>query len=83
MNVVVAGPEVRPQLGGDRAAEIVEGRRHAIELHRVEVAEDRPEAILLDGLHGIEGLETAGGERRLPAPSIAPGGAASAAGGSA
>ena len=73
VEVVVAGEVVGAEFGDDRAADVVEGSGHAVELGGVEVAEHRLQAVVLDRLGLLEGLDAAsvrsGRERRAGRPA--------------
>jgi len=58
----VARQVLRAEFGNDRGAEVVEGRRNALHLGRVEVAEDGLQPVLLERLRLVEGPKSTLGD---------------------
>jgi len=62
MHAVVAGPEVWPELCHDGLADVIECGHDPLKLRLVQLAQDRLDPVLLDGLDLLEGPQSAGRE---------------------
>lgn len=70
MKVIVADEIVGAKLGGDGRPQVVERRCNTVELGRIQVAEDRVQAIVLDRLDLLERLDTTRRDANEDHPSI-------------